>query len=405
MNSWTRFVEWCREPSRIRIRSFNPKNIMVVELSVLLVSLLTSGTWLFAARFSITQANPIFASISGDGSKVAFAAVVDGDYEVFVVNSDGTGLTQLTDNQATDQCVSISDDGSKIAFHSNVDGDYEIFVINSDGTGLKQLTKNTAIDKYASISGDGTKIAYNSDVDGDDEIFVANSDGTGLTQLTNNTTTDWFPSINSNGTKLAYMGSFGAGFVNGSVVNSDVTGITRLCPSSPHSYPSISGDGSKMAGHGYGYWGIQIQVANTDGTLYIQLNHSISAIDHHSSISGDMINDQHASISGDGSKVAFHSNVDGDCEIFVANTDGTGMTQLTHNQANDAFPSISNDGTKIAYTSDVNGDNEVFLIANGVATPLTMPVVGFNFPVEFAAAGIVAVIVSVVATIIFFGKK
>ena len=43
--------------------------------------------------------------------------------------------------------------------------------------------------------------------------------------------------------------------------------------------------------------------------------------------------------------------------------------------------------------------------ANGVATPLTMPVAGFNFPIEFTAAGIVAAIVSVVVAIISFGKK
>ena len=75
---------------------------------------------------------------------------------------------------------------------SNVDGDWEIFVINSDGTGaLTQLTDNTASDWYHSISGAGSKIAFQSDVDGDYEIFMINSDGTGgLTQLTDNSVSD-----------------------------------------------------------------------------------------------------------------------------------------------------------------------------------------------------------------------
>ena len=46
--------------------------------------------------------------------------------------------TQLTSNTATDAYPSISGDGSKVAFESNVDGDYEVFVVNSDGTGLQQ---------------------------------------------------------------------------------------------------------------------------------------------------------------------------------------------------------------------------------------------------------------------------
>jgi Tol biopolymer transport system component len=176
MSRWARFVDWCRRPSKVRIRSFNPKNIMVVELSVLIISLITSGTWLFQV-FSITQPQypSIFASMSGDGTKIAYTSYLSsGGSEVFVVNSDGTGLTQLTSNQALNFHASISDDGTKIAFHSNVDGDDEIFVINSDGTGLTQLTNNTATDLYASISNDGEKIAYTSNVKGDWEIFVVN---------------------------------------------------------------------------------------------------------------------------------------------------------------------------------------------------------------------------------------
>jgi TolB protein len=148
---------------------------MVFSFSILLVSLITSGPWLFQV-FSISQTYPIIASISGDGTKIAYTVNMGGDDEVFVVNSDGTGLTQLTDNTAADSYASISDDGTKIAFHSNVDGDDEVFVVNSDGTGLTQLTDNTAADSYASISGDGTKIAYTSDVNGDNEIFVIIND-------------------------------------------------------------------------------------------------------------------------------------------------------------------------------------------------------------------------------------
>ena len=38
-------------------------------------------------------------------------------------------------------------------------------------------------------------------------------------------------------------------------------------------------------------------------------------------------------------RIVFHSNCDGDSEIYVMNADGTGLTQLTHNKCpSDAVP-------------------------------------------------------------------
>ena len=57
--------------------------------------------------------------------------------------------------------------------------------------------------------------------------------------------------------------------------------------------------------------------------------------------------------------------MDGDAEIFVVNSDGTGLTQLTINTAGDAWPSFSGDGTKIAFSSNVDGDEEIFVVTYG----------------------------------------
>ena len=87
MTRWTHFIEWCRKPSKIKIRTFNPRNITVFSFSILLVSLLTSGPWLFQV-FSISQNTPIIASICGDGTKIAFTVNVNGDNEIFVIIND-----------------------------------------------------------------------------------------------------------------------------------------------------------------------------------------------------------------------------------------------------------------------------------------------------------------------------
>ena len=84
----------------------------------------------------------------------------------------------------------------KIAFSSNTDGDFEIYVMNADGTGVIQLTSNDdVIDVEPSWSPDGTKIAFASDRDHLlREIYVMNADGTGVTRLTDNAVTDSQPS-------------------------------------------------------------------------------------------------------------------------------------------------------------------------------------------------------------------
>ena len=71
----------------------------------------------------------------------------------------------------------------KIAFHSNRDGDGEIFVMNADGTGVQQLTDNNDSESFPAWSPSGKKIAFSSDRYGDSEIFVMNADGSNVISL------------------------------------------------------------------------------------------------------------------------------------------------------------------------------------------------------------------------------
>ena len=81
------------------------------------------------------------------------------------------------------------------------------------------------------------------------------------------------------------------------------------------------------------------------------------------------------SISGDGSKIAFTSNRDGNDEIYIMDANGSNQTRLTNNPADDFSPSISGDGSKIAFTSNRDDPNnyEIYVMdANGSnQTPLT----------------------------------
>ena len=74
-----------------------------------------------------------------EDSKIAFHSDRDGDDEIFVMNADGTGVTQLTDNDDYDGFPVWSPNGKQIAFMGNRDGDREIFVMNADGSNVVSL--------------------------------------------------------------------------------------------------------------------------------------------------------------------------------------------------------------------------------------------------------------------------
>ncbi len=47
MDRWTSFVEWCKKPSKFKVRTFNPRNIIVVTFAISLITIIASGTWLY----------------------------------------------------------------------------------------------------------------------------------------------------------------------------------------------------------------------------------------------------------------------------------------------------------------------------------------------------------------------
>ena len=73
------------------------------------------------------------------------------------MNADGSDRTPLIEDVGTAQpfIPAWSPDGTKIAFPSNRDGNHEIYLINVDGSGLTNLTNNPAEDFWPSWSAAG----------------------------------------------------------------------------------------------------------------------------------------------------------------------------------------------------------------------------------------------------------
>ena len=84
---------------------------------------------------------------SPDGSRFAFRSDRDdGNFEIYVMDVDGSNQQNLTNNHAYDWGPSWSPDGSRIVFHSYRDGNWEIYVMDADGSNQQRLTDNPAAD-------------------------------------------------------------------------------------------------------------------------------------------------------------------------------------------------------------------------------------------------------------------
>jgi hypothetical protein len=69
--------------------------------------------------------------------QIAFARAVPVEFDIYVMNADGTGVRQLTEDPARDTGPAWSPDGTKIGFAGEREGDEGIYVMNADGTGVR----------------------------------------------------------------------------------------------------------------------------------------------------------------------------------------------------------------------------------------------------------------------------
>jgi TolB protein len=244
------------------------------------------------------------------GSQIVFHSYRNSDWDIYIMNADGSDQRRLTGEFWNDVQPALSPNGKKIAFRTNRTGAGDIYLMNADGSDLKRLTVHDRWDGYPAWSRNGKKIAFTRNIDlgpeaDGSEIYVMNADGSDAVRITNNEVGDFRPSWSPNGRQIAF--------------HSDRDG------------------------------NVDIYVMKADGSDEIRLT-------------DDPADDRAPEWSPNGRQIAFASYRDGNEEIYVMNPDGSGQERRTDRPADDGFPDWSPNGKQIAFQSYWEGEEEIYVM-------------------------------------------
>ncbi|MCP4133794.1 MAG: hypothetical protein GY754_22690, partial [bacterium] len=260
------------------------------------------------------QSGTVTVNLAVRKSKIVYTAWLDGNADVYTIDTDGTNIKRLTTEAGRDYYPSWSPDGSKIVFMSNracdseCDSAFDLYVMDADGENEKRLTSYGRGVFYPSWSPDGSKIAFSYSKG----IYIMDADGNNQRLVAYDPNTCQDPSWSPDGSKIAFM-------LKSDIYTVDVDGnnLTNLTDpiygsSGSGSHPSWSPDGSKIA-FSYSSGNYEIVVMDADGQNFKNLSLNAAF-------------DDYPSWSPDGSKIVFTSNRDGYYSLYFMDADGQNQT-------------------------------------------------------------------------------
>ena len=190
-------------------------------------------------RLTATPGYDAEATISPNGKTIVFTSVKDGDLDIYAMNLDGTHLRRLTTEIGYDGGAFFSPDSQRVVYRAShpsrpdevenyrrllaqnlvEPSRLEIYVMNADGSGKRQVTNNGASNFAPSFHPDGKRIIFSSNLphlslplEGGGSgmrptfhLYLVNDDGTGLEQITVAGRFNSFPMFSPDGKKLVWV--------------------------------------------------------------------------------------------------------------------------------------------------------------------------------------------------------
>ncbi|MGD1994816.1 MAG: FHA domain-containing protein, partial [Anaerolineae bacterium] len=197
------------------------------------------------------------------GGTIAFASNHEGNWEIYLVDPDGSNQRRLTNTAAIEWHPAWSPDGTKLVFQCLAEGISNVCQVNADGRGYAQLSNWKKGDPGAQRpvwSPDGQRIAVSREPAGGGVIFiwVMDRDGSNQTRIVEGRDPSWSP----DGTKIAFIRYDGSALQIWTA-SPEGTNVQQLTEGdADHMYPTWSPDGRHIA---FEYDHEQVALINAGG--------------------------------------------------------------------------------------------------------------------------------------------
>lgn len=289
---------------------------------------------------------------SPDGTKIAFVSNINGNDDIYVTSAEVfQPQLVLADEKSDLQFPSYSPDGKYIVFQSALpDKSGEIRLYDTENRQTRVLLRTENADLAPVFSPDGSQIVFQNKIESNTEICLINADGSGFTNLTQNSARDVMPTFSLIGREVIFASDrnrgsghfdlFAISLDDGSTrqIYANDAGMSVSPVASPTGEIVFMNDKEDGQTGNFEIFKIGGEAGSAEQRLTFRRRY-----------------DGQPAISPDGKRIAFVSNGDGNAEIYLMNTDGTGLLRLTRNSSADLSPRFSPDGQRIIFSSNRGG--------------------------------------------------
>lgn len=214
---------------------------------------------------ALAETNVSKNSLDGSSpSQIVFASKRDGNFDIYTMRTDGSGLKKLTHSKNEDTKPQWSPDGTRIMYLSKDRNTTAIMVMNSDGSGGKKIVSNCVGEYLPAWSPDGSKILFVAKAQSQKGVFVINADGSQLVRLSNVGAEGTCPSWSPDGTRVLYLERYQNDMFIYSIKPDGTDRVRVTKEKGDYQEPVWSPDGTKIA-----YISPQRKLTGTFNRIYV----------------------------------------------------------------------------------------------------------------------------------------
>ena len=300
------------------------------------------------ASAAFTYTPPMSLSWSSDGKSLAYA---DGDGAIRLLNRETGEVSTLAKPAQCDRAWSpvFSPKGPRIAFYCERNALFFVFVIRPDGTGVRQVTNEDAGAQDLAWSADGKRVLFTNRYSSQLVEVDVESRKSSTLIFTNDA---YQPAVALRGERLAYARSFQNVNIWGTSLDPANQELHRLLVSSTRVQraPDISPDGKRIVFESDRSGVQEIWISGVDGSNPVQLSH------FNDPLTGS------PRWSPTGHLIAFDSRAGGQASVYVVDPDGGIPKRLSASLNGVSIPTWSCDGNAIYLTSTDVGKGEIYKV-------------------------------------------